>query len=399
MKAQLDIGVYGGRGIPSTYSGYETFLTVLLPELARRGHRVTMYCRRGAVDEATEYQGVEKRFLPALEGKQSSTMTHGALSAVSARARRHDVVFAVNVANASFALLGRMTGQPVVLNTDGQEWLRGKWGRLARSVFRNSARLARFGATALIADCIAMADVYAEQFGAASTVIPYCWTELVPGAERAVCERLGVAPDGYALIAGRLVPENNAVPVAEAYVASQLPWPLLVLGAANYDSPVKRALLALAESDPRIRLLGHVGDRSEYAALVRGARLYLHGHSVGGINPSLLEAMGVGANIYAYDTPFSREALGGAGRYFPAFGPELTTILDGAAVDPAPRRQAMRQAAADRVRQRFSLEAVADAHEELFQEVVRRGARAKVAMPTLWSEPETTDSVQSAAAA
>jgi glycosyltransferase involved in cell wall biosynthesis len=399
MKDRLDIGVYGGRGIPSTYSGYETFLTVLLPELARRGHRVTMYCRRGTVDEAAEYQGVEKRFLPSVEGKQWSTLTHGALSALAARARRHDVVFAVNVANAGFALLGRATGQPVVLNTDGQEWLRGKWGRLARSVFWNSARLARFGATALIADCVAMADIYAEQFGATSTVIPYCWTELVPGDERTVCERLGVAPQGYGLIAGRLVPENHAVPVAEAYAASRLPWPLLVLGAANYDSPVKRTLVALSERDPRIRLVGHVGDRSEYAALVRGARLYLHGHSVGGINPSLLEAMGVGANIYAYDTPFSREALGDTGRYFPRFGSALTDVLDASVLDPASQQDALRRAAADRVRRRFSLEAVADAHEALFREVAGRGARGKVTMPTIWSAPESRSPVHQAAAA
>ena len=389
MKTQLNIGVYGGRGIPSTYSGYETFLTVLLPELVERGHRVTMYCRRGEVAQEADYEGVDKRFLPALAGKRSSTITHGAISAMVARVRRHDVVFAVNITNASFGLLARMTGQPVVLNTDGQEWLRGKWGRLARGIFWNSARIARFSATALIADCVAMADIYAEQFGAASTVIPYCWTELVPATGGAVYDRLGVASDGFALIAGRLVPENNAIPIAEAYIASRSTQPLLVLGTANYDSPVKRALQTLSESDPRIRLIGHVGDRSDYAALVGGARVYLHGHSVGGINPSLLEAMGVGANVYAFDTPFSREALGGAGRYFSAFGSELTDLLDAAALEPSPNREAMRQAASDRVRQRFSLQAVAEAHEALFWEVAHRGARSKVAMRTVWSELET----------
>lgn len=120
----MNIGVYGSRGIPSTYSGYETFLTVLLPELVRRGHAVTIYCRRDAVPDEPEYQGVRKRFLPSIQTKELGTLTHGALSAVTARARRHDVILVVNPANALFCWAATRTGQPVVLNTDGQEWLR-----------------------------------------------------------------------------------------------------------------------------------------------------------------------------------------------------------------------------------------------------------------------------------
>ncbi|MEZ5321669.1 MAG: glycosyltransferase [Microthrixaceae bacterium] len=128
----LDIGVYGARGIPSTYSGYETFLTLLLPELARRGDRVTMYCRSGEGFEGSDWQGVRRVVLPAVAGKNSSTLTHGAVAAMAARTARHDVVLVVNVANAAFCALGRYSGQPVVLNVDGQEWLRGKWGGVAR---------------------------------------------------------------------------------------------------------------------------------------------------------------------------------------------------------------------------------------------------------------------------
>ena len=124
----LNIGVFGARGIPSTYSGYETFLTTLLPELVARGHRVTMYCRRGETEGDDHYLGVDRVILPAIPGKQFSTLSHGAVASLRSRIARHDVVLTVNVANAAFCALHRYTGRPIVLNTDGQEWLRGKWG-------------------------------------------------------------------------------------------------------------------------------------------------------------------------------------------------------------------------------------------------------------------------------
>ena len=170
----LDIGVYGARGVPSTYSGYETFLTTLLPELVRQGDSVTIYCRPGDGVDSTPWEGVQRRVLPAIPGKNLNTLSHGLVAGLAARAARHDVLLVVNVANAPFCLIGHRTGQPVVLNTDGQEWLRDKWGGVARSVFKGSARIARHCATSLIADCDAMAELYRTEFGAESTVIPYC---------------------------------------------------------------------------------------------------------------------------------------------------------------------------------------------------------------------------------
>jgi len=142
----LDVGVYGGRAIPSTYGGYETFLTTLLPELARRGHRVTMYCRTGVGSSDEPYLGVTRVVLPAVVSKQLNTLSHGVIAAAKSRQAGHDVVLVVNVANAPFTGLSRLTGQRVLLNTDGQEWLRGKWSPAGRWFFLNAARISRFSA-------------------------------------------------------------------------------------------------------------------------------------------------------------------------------------------------------------------------------------------------------------
>lgn len=383
--ATLDIGVFGARAIPSTYSGYETFLTTLLPALAARGHRVRMYCRQGETEGTGPYAGVERVVLPAVPGKQLNTLSHGAIASLRARLARHDVTLVVNVANAPYCALHRWTGRAVVLNTDGQEWLRSKWGRGARAYFRGCAHVAKGCATALVSDCAAMAAVYGDQFGAASTVIPYCVPAQPLAPAAAVCARLGVEPDRYFVIAARWNPENNVDTIAGAYSRTDLPLPLLVLGAANYRSPVASRLGALAARDPRIRVVGHVGARDEFLALLGAARAYVHGHSVGGTNPSLVEAMHAGAFVCALDTPFNRETLGPAGRYC-TVADVGSVLADTCALD-APTRQQQQHARADaqaRAAARFDAASVVEAYERLL--VAAAGApRRSVALATRWS--------------
>lgn len=386
-SGSLDIGVFGPRGIPSTYSGYETFLTVLLPELVARGHRVTMYCRRGEVERHATYRGVRCVHLPALATKQLSTLSHGWISAACARFAHHDVVFVLNVANAPACLVARALGERIVLNTDGQEWRRSKWGVLGRAVFLGSAHLARWAASGLVSDSVGMEDIYRSRFKCSSTVIPYCWTGLEPAPPSALAE-LGVQAREFFVVAGRLNPENNIDAIATAYLRHDLPLPLVVLGTANYRSPVTRRLRAMADDDPRLIVAGHLADRGLFARALADSVAYLHGHSVGGINPSLVEAMGCGARIVALDTVFNREALGDTGDYFadPAgLGPVLTRV----SAETQAAGEAKRQAASARARSRFSLKAVADAHEALFTAVAGGPVWSHSDVATEWTVPES----------
>ena len=377
----MRIGVFGIRDIPSTYSGYETFATTLLPELARRGHEVVLYTRHEE-SGGSSYHGVERRYLPSIRTKQLDTLSHGAISAVRSRFGHHDVVLSFNVANAFFLPALTLTGVPTVLNVDGQEWLRGKWGRVGRGVFRGSARLSRFAATHLVTDCNAMAEVYRTQFGADTTVIPYCWAPATDLGSSPVSppSSFGLR-DGFFVTGGRLVPENNIHLITRSFANTPGDFQLAVLGEANYDSPVTRELRELAAADSRIHLLGHISDRSTFFGLLRGARAYLHGHSVGGINPSMIEAMGAGAVIAAFDTPFNREPLGGHGLYFrdaaSAF-PDVLAQLERLPVDPA----VLREGARDTVAGAYTVADVSDAYEAALQATVDRRARS---IDTKWS--------------
>ncbi len=394
----LDIGVFGIRGIPSTYSGYETFLTALLPILAARGHRVTVYGRIGEGDDqgggdtgidtaaVSSYQGVNVIPVRSLRTKQLDTITHGFACAAKAR-RRHDVMFVCNVANAPVLMALRGMRVPSVLNVDGQEWLRGKWGRAGRAWFKASAYLSRAASSALVADCRAMADVYRDQFHAPSTVIPYSLPTSVAAAAAISDDEIArilapydLTPNGYFLTGGRMVPENNIDYIAEAYHHGSRPEPLVVIGKANYDSPVVRRIQELAAHDDRIRLIGHIDDRLHFGALFRGATAYAHGHSVGGMNPSLVEAMGVGAIVAALDTPFNREVLADQGLYFERSHASIVDALASA----AQRGPNDRQAIANRAVEEYDLDAVADAYEQLLRQAARAPWRT-VTITTRWS--------------
>jgi len=385
----LEIGVYGARAIPSTYSGFETFLTTLLPELAAKGHRVTMYCRRGEDgSEASSYAGVGRVVLPAVPGKRFSTLSHGALASLVSRWSRHDVVLVVNPANSLFCWFNRLTGQPVVLNVDGQEWLRGKWGRVARRLFHFASRISGRSANALVADCRGMAEVFRDEFGAVSTVIPYCSPSFAWAPDPAVLVAQGVSPRAYLVTGGRLNPENNIDGIARAFSETDLPIPLLVLGAANYDSPVKRELERLAARDPRVRLLGHVGDRAAFLSMLNGATAYIHGHSVGGMNPSLVEAMRAGTLVVALDTVFNREVLDDAGLFFPGgigWVGELAPILEHVTHLADEESDAYRAKAVVRAEVEFALVDVVEAYDDLLRETAGSLRRTSVRIPTRWA--------------
>jgi glycosyltransferase involved in cell wall biosynthesis len=389
----MKIGVFGARVIPSTYSGYETFLTCLLPELVSRGHEVTMYCRAGWVEQK-DYEGVRLVSLPGIESKQLSTLTHGMLASVVSRFRRHDAILAVNVANAPYCAMLRLTGQRVALNTDGQEWLRGKWGAAARRYFKLCARYASHTSSALVSDCNEMKRIYFDDFKAPSVVIPYAHRV----AARAVPERdltqFSVEANQFVMVAARLNPENNVDRVAEAFSRSGLACPLLVLGTSNYASEVSTRLKEIAAMDPRIRIVGHVGDRAAFAALQRAAIAYIHGHSVGGMNPSLLEAMSVGARIVALDTPFNREVLGDAGTYFEL--DSASRAFDALASELRSTSDELRRQSSERAMKVYSLDEVADAYELLLTEIAAlASSRDRASLRTEWDDM-TSPTVQPA---
>ncbi|UYK41638.1 DUF1972 domain-containing protein [Microbacterium terricola] len=305
----------GTRGVPAAYGGFETAVEEVGRRLVERGHRVTVYSR-GGESRDRQYLGMDIVHLPALPQKQLETLSHTGLSAAHAVLhRRPDAAFVFNAANAPFLPLLRARGIPVALHMDGLEWKRDKWGARGRAYYRWAEEHGVRHADALIADAPGIADYYTAEFGVPTELIRYGAPILQDTPADAV-RALDLEPGGYHLVVARFEPENHVREIVEGYRASHATMPLVVVGSAPYAAEYTRRIHELGDADPRVRLLGGIYDQDVLDALYFHAHTYVHGHSVGGTNPSLLRAMGAGTAVIAYDVDFNRETLDEQGWFF-----------------------------------------------------------------------------------
>ena len=256
-------------------------------------------------------------------------------------------------------------GAKVVMNVDGLDWKRAKWGAVARFYFRSAARAAIKFCNRLITDAEAMRVIYLEEFGRETTMIAYgAYVESSENPE--VVKQFGVEPDDYYLIASRLIPENHADLIILGFLASGTSKKLLIAGGANYDSPFHRRLRELATD--KVIFSGHIHDQSVIKELHCNCFAYVHGHSVGGTNPSLLKAMGYGNCILALDTVFNREVLDDTGLFFPKDQHALSELIRRVERDPKLVSDLRRKGPA-RIEARYTWEKVSDQYEQVFIEV------------------------------
>lgn len=358
----LSIAMMGTRGVPAAYGGFETAVEEVGRRLVTRGHDVTVYTRNGQTD-LRDHLGMRIVHLPALPRKQLETLSHSALSTAHLLTRkRPDVAFLFNAANAPFLPMLRARGVPTALHMDGLEWKRSKWGGRGRAYYRWAEQFGVRHADALIADAPGIADYYRHQFDVPTELIRYGAPPLEGAPEEGV-RSLGLEPGGYHLVVARFEPENHVLEIVEGYRRSDATKPLAVVGSAPYSASYTRAIADAASGDPRIRLLGAVYDQGLLDALYAHAYTYVHGHCVGGTNPSLLRALGAGTAVLAYDVGFNREVLDDEGWFFTSADDVAGLLVD---VEAAPAIVSGRaERGRERAARRFAWDDVAAAYEDL----------------------------------
>ncbi|MFJ4253606.1 DUF1972 domain-containing protein [Microbacterium sp. NPDC090003] len=386
-STSLRIALIGTRGIPAAYGGFETAVEEVGRRLVERGHRVLVY-GRDAGTAGDVHLGMRRVTLPAVRQKALETLSHTALSTVHAVTRaRPDAAFVFNAANSPFLPLLRARRIPVALHMDGLEWRRSKWGPRGKAYYRAAESFGVRQADAIIADAPGIGDYYDHQFAVASELIRY-GAPLLDDAPSDGIRELGLEPDGYHLVVARFEPENHVREIVEGYAMSSAAKPLVVVGSAPYAAEYTAAIDRIAASDPRIRLLGAVYDQGLLDALYHHASTYLHGHSVGGTNPSLLRAMGAGTAVVAFDVVFNREVLDEEGWYFRTPGDVAAAV--NAAESDAGAVAAASHSARRRAAEAFSWDDVAAAYEDLARRLAagdsihplaRRAHRAETEWP------------------
>jgi glycosyltransferase involved in cell wall biosynthesis len=364
------IAILGTRGIPARYGGFETFAEELSTRLAARGHAMTVYCRERSAGGV--YGGVRLRYLPTIRHKYLDTIVHTLFSTIDLAARRkQDAVLYCNAANAMFTCIPRSLGMPVALNVDGLERHRRKWNAAARLWYRVSEWLATWMPNVVVTDARRIAEYYRERYGRSSEMIPY-GAETGEVETTTELERLRLERRRYFLYVSRLEPENNALEVREAFERLNADFRLALIGdapyAAEYITKVKNT------RDSRVVMPGAIYGRG-YRELGSHCFAYIHATEVGGTHPALIEAMGRGALILYLDTPENAEVAGGVGIAFTHRS--LTEALERVLRMPEAEREEYRRRAVERVRERYSWDAVTDAYEALFTKLAgRSGWRA-----------------------
>jgi glycosyltransferase involved in cell wall biosynthesis len=308
--------------------------------------------------------------LPAARKRSLETLSHTFLSIGHLLAHRVDAAIVFNAANAPLLPALRAARIPVATHVDGLEWKRAKWGGAGRRYYRAAESLAVRWSDALIADAQGIADYYRTEFDAGTELITYGAPLLEVGADRLA--ELGLTPRGYHLVVARFEPENHVHLIVEGYVASRADLPLVVVGSAPYADDYTAQVHALG--DDRVRFLGGVYDQELLDQLYANATSYLHGHSVGGTNPSLLRALGAGAATIAFDVSFNREVLESTGTYF-ATAADVAARIEAAEADPG-GTLARGRAARKRARH-YDWDEVADRYEELARRLATDGPRRR----------------------
>lgn len=322
MATHRHLNILGTRGIPAAHGGFETFAEKLALYLVSYGHSVTVYCQS---DQGQDVSGRED-YWRGIHRVHFGSRTNGALgtAAFDTKCVRHvlnqpgvDLVLGYNTA--ILTALQRLRKRTVYMNMDGIEWQRQKWSMPLRTWLKANEWLGARLATQPIADHPGILEHIRARTGRRAVMIPY-GADHVASANPAPLRNigLGLQPGRYFLTVARLEPENSILEIIEAHNRAETAAPLVVLGRLCSSNSYHRRLCQVA--GPNVMFPGGIYDRAVLNALRFHARAYLHGHQVGGTNPSLVEALGAGNAVIAHDNEFNRWTVGPEQMFFKDIG-------------------------------------------------------------------------------
>ncbi|SFB78768.1 Glycosyltransferase involved in cell wall bisynthesis [Cupriavidus sp. OV038] len=306
----------GVRGIPNRYGGFERLVEVLAPHLANQGHDVTVFCNNDPPVNETgadedRWMGVRRRFISVRSSGPLGTIEYDWRSFKDVPPGAVALIFGYGTG--IFQRYLKQHNVPHAVNMDGIEWRREKWGRIARIWLRWNERAAARQADILIADHPEIQRYLQEELGKDSTMIAYgVDDDALESGDRSSLSHplLSQFPDqSFSLVVARPEPENQIHVTLDAFERSGKKHPMVVLG--NFE--VNEYGRQLRAKHPDVHFAGGVYNAPVLNELRRRSSLYIHGHSVGGTNPSLIEAMAAGALLVAHDNPFNRWVMGGDG--------------------------------------------------------------------------------------
>jgi glycosyltransferase involved in cell wall biosynthesis len=362
---KLKIGILGTRGIPNSYGGFEQFAEYLSYGLVKRGHEVWVYNSHKHPYQLDRWNGVNVVHCndPEHQIGTAGQFIYDFNCFRDAKKRKYDILLQLGyTSNSIWYFMWPKTFN--IVNMDGLEWKRSKYNNLTRTFLKWAEKLAATKAHVLVADSKGIQQYLTSRYQKNAVYVPY-GAQYVETANQHLLTQYQVRPNEYFLMIARMEPENNIEMVIKGYLASGSSFPLVVVGNAN-NAFGKRLLQKF--SGERLKFPGAIYDNETINALRKFSRIYFHGHSVGGTNPSLLEAMGATCNIAAHDNIFNRAILGDDADYFSNQN-DIGEILSNEGRESLWMERSLRNA--EKVKSIYNWETVIEAYERLFMDCLR----------------------------
>lgn len=366
------VRILGTHGVPAAYGGFETAAENIGLHLLHQGWRVVVYCQVPGVGpiEVDQWNGVERVKISEPREGWLGTASFD-LKSIRHAIRAHQggeawLTFGYNTG--VFDLAPRVRRIPNVINMDGMEWTRRRWGLVKQGILLGNERLAGLAGNLLVADHPHIAKYLARHFGSRRVVTIAYGAHEVTNAPTAPVSELGLTPGRYATVVCRPIPENNVLEIVRAWSAARRDMVLLVVGPYGQADPYQREVLEAASDE--VLFPGPIFEPARLNALRFHSALYLHGHTVGGTNPSLVEAMSAGNPVIAHDNVYNRWVAGEDNAYFrDEF--DLASLLTSLLPDE-PRRQLMGRGSRRRYNEQFTWSRIGSQYEEALMTVLTR---------------------------
>ncbi|PZQ87807.1 MAG: glycosyl transferase [Leifsonia xyli] len=364
------VRILGTHGVPAAYGGFETAAENVALHLVAHGWRVVVYCQQDGTGEITTdtWRGIERVHIPVAREGWLGTAEFDRRSIRHAVAER-DLCLTFGYNTAVFNLAQRRRGIPNVINMDGIEWSRARWGPMKQAILYVNERIGCWVGDALIADHPEIERYLARKARRDKiTTITYGAHAVDEAPLEPVVSR-GLEPGKYLTLICRPIPENSILELVTAFSARPRGVRLALLGSYDAERDAYHRAVVEAASD-EVSFLGSVYEPEQVAALRFHGIGYLHGHTVGGTNPSLVEALAAGNPVIAHDNPYNRWVAGDAALYF-RDAAEATERMD-ALLDDAEQRARLADAARARHAEEFTWEHVAGEYERLLARFLDR---------------------------
>ena len=355
----MNIGILGTRGIPNAYGGFEQFAEYLSQGLVQRGHSVWVYNSSDHPYKEKEWKGIQIIHCTDWENRigTAGQFIYDYNCLKDARRRDFDVLLQLGYTSNSVWHRLWPKGMKNVVNMDGLEWKRSKYGPLTRKFLKRAEGWAARHGDLLIADSIGIRDYLRQEYNRSSVYIPY-GAEIPGDFDPAIPGRWGLQPDGYFMLMARMEPENNIEMIIRGWMDTKKDKPLILVG--NPGNTFGQQMVTAYQHE-KLHFIGAIYEAPVIHSLRHYSARYLHGHSVGGTNPSLLEAMACGALIAAHDNIFNRAVLEDNASYFSSPA-EVTAILQQEIT--AETTRALKEKNTNKIRNIYNWDKIIDTYEE-----------------------------------